>query len=399
MKTEGGAESTALVSGIGRGLDVDLIVETLGEIERVADGDAARGDLVGPDLEEAERGASVDGGKCAVDGVEAAGNFHAADARDVETGVARVPLTAEVDFGVGVEIHVVFRVGKTDVGEVAGDVARGEVEGAVERDGEMGEVAADAVAALEDVPSGEIGPAGHVGVFDVLIQPEADGLDARPAVLDVAEFFPGEVGEFVGVAVAAGERVAEVLGREFIDGHGALVGEIVVVGFRGDGDDGVVFDDVGACAQVEAVDVVAVAIDEFLRGEIGAEAEVFGEDEMLAVAEGLNVEEQRGASGDLVDEMATDAQGDVEDGRAADGESHVLNSADTEPMARLFAKEGEGWRLCDRNLGGGGVTLRLCDVVRLDQDEVHARNHAKALETEFKDGCHSELCVRRVECG
>lgn len=169
LKMEGGVELIVLVSGIGCGLDVDLIVEMFGEIEWVVDGDVVWGDLVGLDLEEVECGVFVDGGKCVVDGVEVVGNFYVVDVRDVEMGVVCVLLIVEVDFGVGVEIYVVFWIGKVDVGEVVGNVVCGEIEGVVESDGEVGEVVVDVVVVLEDVLGGEVGLVGYVGVFDVLI--------------------------------------------------------------------------------------------------------------------------------------------------------------------------------------------------------------------------------------
>ena len=52
-----------------------------------------------------------------------AGDLDPADARHVEARVGRVPRAAEIHLGVGVEIHVVLRVGKPDVRQVPGHIA------------------------------------------------------------------------------------------------------------------------------------------------------------------------------------------------------------------------------------------------------------------------------------
>ena len=65
--------------------------------------------------------------------------------------VERVPAVAEVDLGPGAEVHRCAGVGHGDVGQVADDVAGGDVEGPAHRDGEVGEVAADTGAVGERV--------------------------------------------------------------------------------------------------------------------------------------------------------------------------------------------------------------------------------------------------------
>ena len=92
---------------------------------------------------------------------------------------------------------------------MAGHIAGRYVEAAVQRDRQMCEVAADAMSPLQHVPGGQVGAAGQVAILDVVVQPLADGLHARPAVLHRAEFLPREIGELVRIAIPAGQRVAE----------------------------------------------------------------------------------------------------------------------------------------------------------------------------------------------
>ena len=101
---------------------------------------------------------------------------------------------------------------------MSGDVAGGQIEGAAERDGRVGEIAADAVATLDDFRGGEVRPPGGKAVFNVLVNPITDSLHAGQAVGNHAEEVPGEVEQLVGIAVAAGQRVAEHFGRQFAYG-------------------------------------------------------------------------------------------------------------------------------------------------------------------------------------
>src|SRR4051812_15711776 len=113
--------------GIGRfGVDGGAVVQAAGEIERIAHAYGVPLDLIGPDLEVSERGAAENRGERAVDGVLAAGDLDPADARDVKPCVGREPLAADVDLGVGVEVHVVVRVRETNVRQVSRDVTGGQ---------------------------------------------------------------------------------------------------------------------------------------------------------------------------------------------------------------------------------------------------------------------------------
>ena len=76
--------------------------------------------------------------------VAAGGDQDAADARRVVARVEDMPPAAEIDLHPGGEIHARPRFGLADLADVAGAVARRDVERPAEGDGEMGEVAADA---------------------------------------------------------------------------------------------------------------------------------------------------------------------------------------------------------------------------------------------------------------
>jgi hypothetical protein len=77
-----------------------------------------------------------------VGGVAAAPHDNAADAGMVVTRVHRVPAPSEKDFEPSAEIHWVDIDRNTDVAEIAGALAGGNVHSAAERDGEMSKVAA-----------------------------------------------------------------------------------------------------------------------------------------------------------------------------------------------------------------------------------------------------------------
>src|SRR6266850_6990249 len=147
-------------------------------------------------------------------------------------------------------------------------IARWEVEGAIERDGEVREITANPIAALQDIPCRKIGPPGHVTIFNVVVHPAADGVNARHSVLDVAELSPGEIYQLVGVAIPAGQRVPQQRGGEIARSLRNGREEIVVIRLRGNRYDGVVTKTIGAKRECHARNAVPVTVDEFLRGEV-----------------------------------------------------------------------------------------------------------------------------------
>ena len=80
-------------------------IETLGEVDRVAQFYFRGIDLVVPDIEPTQSRGAVECGEGAFHGIESAGDVNASDAGDVEAGVVGVPAMAEIDLKVGVKIH------------------------------------------------------------------------------------------------------------------------------------------------------------------------------------------------------------------------------------------------------------------------------------------------------
>ncbi len=64
------------------------------------------------------------------------------------TRIAGMPPAAEIDLKTGAEIHRVDILRDADVAEIAGGIARGDIQGAAKSDREMREVPADPLAFL-----------------------------------------------------------------------------------------------------------------------------------------------------------------------------------------------------------------------------------------------------------
>src|SRR5207253_4754983 len=92
-----------------------------------------------------------------------------------------------------------------------------DVEGPAERDGEVGEVAADTLAALEHVHRGGERVARAVLELDVVMDPIADRLHPGATRFRLAEELPGPPHQLVRKAVAAREREVEELARDLVD--------------------------------------------------------------------------------------------------------------------------------------------------------------------------------------
>ena len=168
-------------------------IESFSEIEGIADVHLLWIDLIGPHFEIGKVSLSKDGGKRSVHRVRAVRHFHAANPWNIETRIEGVPLLPEVDFAVGVKVHRRARIVITDIGQMAGDVAGGQIESTAERDRGMGKVAADTEAALDDFGGREIRATRAEAIFDVVVDPIANGGDALDAVRNLAELVPGEV--------------------------------------------------------------------------------------------------------------------------------------------------------------------------------------------------------------
>jgi hypothetical protein len=78
-------------------------------------------------------------------GVRAVGDFDAANARDGVSRIESQPLCCQIHFAIGVEIDRRAGVHLGNVWQRPGHVAPGQIEGATQSGGGVGEVAADAV--------------------------------------------------------------------------------------------------------------------------------------------------------------------------------------------------------------------------------------------------------------
>src|ERR1700722_16452035 len=114
----------------------------------------SRGDLVGPDPEALEGIGPEGGGDRDVGGVAAAGDEDASDAGDVVARIEGVPGAPEVGLEPSGEVHRRGVLGNADVPQIPGAITCGNVHATAKGDGQVGEVAADALALIEGLPGG-----------------------------------------------------------------------------------------------------------------------------------------------------------------------------------------------------------------------------------------------------
>src|SRR5204862_7277353 len=127
----------------------------------------------------------------------------AADPRHVVARVEGAPVPAEIGFEPAGEIARGPGLWRADVAEIARAIARGNVHAAAERDGEMGVIAADALAFRVSLPRRLAGARMLVSERDVTVHEIADRLDPRPARRRFLEQSPGNFRKPVGLAIAA----------------------------------------------------------------------------------------------------------------------------------------------------------------------------------------------------
>src|SRR4029453_1401903 len=128
------------------------------------------------------------------------------DARDIVSWIERMPGTPEICLEPSGKIHRrgIFR--SADVTQIAGAIPRGNVHAAAEGDGQVGEVAADALAVGEDLQGGLRGAREFVAELDVLVDEIANRLHAPPAERGAGEQVPSDLGHLVGLAVPTSQE-------------------------------------------------------------------------------------------------------------------------------------------------------------------------------------------------
>ena len=154
-----------------------------------------------------------------VGGVAAGAHQDAADARHVVARIERVPLAGQIDLEPAGEIHRRGIAGHADVAEIAGAIARRDVHAAAERQRQMRKIAADAGALLVDVMRRLHVMGVLVAEGDVVMDEIDDRLHPRPARRRVAEQRPGDIGELVGLAIAARHQIEQHLVGQLVDRH------------------------------------------------------------------------------------------------------------------------------------------------------------------------------------
>src|SRR6185295_7851074 len=100
---------------------------------------------------------------------------------------------------------------------IAGAIARRDIHAAAERDGQMGIVAADALAFLISLPRRLAGARMLISKGDVTVHEIADRLDPRPARRRFLEQSPRDVRKPVGLAIAAAEQINQSIRRKVLN--------------------------------------------------------------------------------------------------------------------------------------------------------------------------------------
>jgi len=215
------------------------------------------------------------------------------------------------DFHVGVEIHRRAGILAADVGYVTADVAGGNVKRAAERDRAVRQVAADSVTAFDDVMSRDARAAGAGAVFDIAVDPVANGADAGETVWNFSEVIPREVEQLVGVAVARGERVAQEGSREEMRGDRLVeMGEVLAL--AGHHHDGVEAQEIRAGLEPRGDKDVAVVVLELGGQELGMKFHAFLANGLVGVVARLEGDERGHFAGAFVGELASGAHGEIE---------------------------------------------------------------------------------------
>jgi poly(hydroxyalkanoate) depolymerase family esterase len=173
--------------------------------------------LVGPNLETCERVGSERRRDGDVDGVAASCHQHPSDPRHVVARIESVPASAQVGLEPRREVSGRIGWGHPDVAEIAGAVARRNVHGPAQRDGEMGVVAAHAAALIERLPCGLGGARVLVPEGDMIVHEVANRLDPAPTHRGATEQSPRHLGKLLGVAISAAQKKNQRLFGQVLD--------------------------------------------------------------------------------------------------------------------------------------------------------------------------------------
>ena len=151
---------------------------------------------------------------------------------------------------------------------------------------------ADAETLVDDVRRGNVRAPRAEAIFDIVMGPVADGLDAAHPVLDVAELLPRKIEELVGIAIAARQDIAEFFRRKLMDGDGRP-GRHRIVRLRGNGNERIVMDDVFARLHDDTVGMVLVRVDKRCNRQGGREDQFLPPDALMNVIARPQDEEHR----------------------------------------------------------------------------------------------------------
>ena len=179
----------------------------------------ARADFLRHDIEPGKHRIAKLGRDRDVGRVAPAGDNDTSDARDVVPGVEGEPASVEKHLEPGAEIHRrrVFR--HADIAEIARAIARRNVHAAAERNGQMGEVAADAELLVVAFGRRAVTACMVVAELNAVMHIIADRLYTLPAARDRPEQRPGEIGQLLGVAIAAAVEERQDLVRQVLTSH------------------------------------------------------------------------------------------------------------------------------------------------------------------------------------
>src|SRR6266550_2609810 len=122
-------------------------------------------------------------------------------------GIEGEPASVEENLKPGAEVHRSGISRHADITEISRAIAGGNVHAATQRHSEMGKVPADADTLRVALRGGAVAPGMVVSELNVILDIAADFLHALPAAVDPTESRPRQIGEFLGVAVAAAQEI------------------------------------------------------------------------------------------------------------------------------------------------------------------------------------------------